>query len=254
MVNYGFKEPVKMSKSLPYYQFEVAEYLAGDIMFCSLEAQGLFAVIKSLYWQKDCKLNTDQILKRYPNERILSELQNESIIKVNKKGDIKVSFLDEQYKSLQDRRAKLSEAGKKGRMKQLNGGGSGVAQTRLGHLEEKRREEKREDKERLLMKDYIFNVDDSKKGVRGYDINLVAYKSYKLWVKTFPDNRDLPLVELGKWKESIKPLIVEKKYTPEQIGKVATFALESEFWKIKCVKIEAFIRNFEQIKLQFKQQ
>lgn len=102
-----------MSKELPYYQFEVAEYLAGDIMICSLEAQGLFSIIKCLYWQKECKLTVKQVLKRYDKQKLIDELIEEGCLKVEN-GNITINFLLIQYQTFKDRRDKLSAAGRKG--------------------------------------------------------------------------------------------------------------------------------------------
>jgi len=41
-----------MAKELPYFKFEPAEYIAGDIQDCSFEAQGVFINICALYWIK----------------------------------------------------------------------------------------------------------------------------------------------------------------------------------------------------------
>lgn len=71
-----------MSKRLPYFQFEPAEWLAGDIMFCTLQAQGLFTTLKALYWQKDCDLLLEQAIKRLKNEDLFEELIYEKIIKI----------------------------------------------------------------------------------------------------------------------------------------------------------------------------
>jgi hypothetical protein len=103
-----------MAKELPYYQFEVAEYLAGDIMVCSLEARGLFEVIKCLYWQKECILNVSQVLKRYDKQILIEELEEEKCIKIYGDGAIEISFLKSQYETFKARREKLSAAGKKG--------------------------------------------------------------------------------------------------------------------------------------------
>lgn len=141
-----------MAKELPYYQFEPAEYLAGDIMLCSLEAQGLFAVVKSLYWQKDCDLNTKQVLKRFKgSEGLIEELTEESVLKVDYDGRISISFLDEQYEQLKTRRNKLSAAGKKGRDSQIQATpkpSPSHPQATPKHLEEKRKEEKRIEEKR----------------------------------------------------------------------------------------------------------
>lgn len=91
-----------MSKRLPYFQFEPAEWLAGDIMFCSLSAQGLFTTLKALYWQKDCDLTLEQAIKRLKNKELFDELISENIIKVFS-GKIQINFLDEQFKVLSER-------------------------------------------------------------------------------------------------------------------------------------------------------
>ena len=49
-----------MSKKLPYYQFEPAEHLAGDIQMCSLAAQGLFENIKCIYRIKGWEITLKQ--------------------------------------------------------------------------------------------------------------------------------------------------------------------------------------------------
>ncbi len=91
-----------MSKRLPYFQFEPAEWLAGDIMFCTLQAQGLFTTLKALYWQKDCDLMLEQALKRLKNEDLFEELISEKIIKI-KTGKIRINFLDEQWDKLSEK-------------------------------------------------------------------------------------------------------------------------------------------------------
>lgn len=105
-----------MSKRLPYFQFEPAEYLAGDIMFCSYGAQGMFNNICALYWQKDCELKYSQIVKRFGNEELIKELVNEKIIKVDK-DKISINFLIEQYSKATVKHVINSDNGKKGALK-----------------------------------------------------------------------------------------------------------------------------------------
>ena len=103
-----------MSKRLPYYQSEPAEYLAGDIMFCSYAAQGVFSIIRALYWQKDCNLTLNQIKRRCKGaDDLINELINEDIIKVNGEA-ISIYFLDEQFDKATNRAKTNSENGKKG--------------------------------------------------------------------------------------------------------------------------------------------
>lgn len=105
-----------MSKRLPYFQFEPAEYLAGDIMFCSYASQGMFNNICALYWQKDCKLSYSQTIKRLGNEDLIKELINENIIKVEVDAII-INFLNEQYNKATSKSNTNSENGKKGAQK-----------------------------------------------------------------------------------------------------------------------------------------
>ena len=106
-----------MSKRLPYYQSEPAEYLAGDIMFCSYAAQGVFGIIRALYWQKDCQLTVKQVEKRLKDsEGLIIELISENIIKVDA-DNISISFLDEQFEKASGKSKANSENGKKGAAK-----------------------------------------------------------------------------------------------------------------------------------------
>jgi len=82
-----------MAKELPYFKFEPAEYLTKDISFCSLSAQGLFINICSYYWQRNCKLTKEQLLKRLNYETELNELISEGVIDL-KDNIIVIKFLD----------------------------------------------------------------------------------------------------------------------------------------------------------------
>jgi len=106
-----------MSKRLPYYQSEPAEYLAGDIMFCSYASQGVFTVIRALYWQKDCNLTLKQVERRLKNaDEHIKELIEEGIIKIQD-GNISICFLDEQFEKASGQSIANSENGKKGAAK-----------------------------------------------------------------------------------------------------------------------------------------
>lgn len=86
-----------MAKELPYFEFEPAEYLSGNVSFCSLEAQGLFTLICCYYWQRSCSLNKDQLLKRINKPKELKELIDEGVIKLDSKEYIIINFLNEKY-------------------------------------------------------------------------------------------------------------------------------------------------------------
>lgn len=102
-----------MAKELPYFQFEPAEYLTGNISFCSLSAQGLFINICSYYWQRNCELTKEQILKRINLIKEFNELLDEEIIYIEN-DNIKIKFLDDQKLKVIERSNRNRENGSKG--------------------------------------------------------------------------------------------------------------------------------------------
>jgi hypothetical protein len=102
-----------MTKQLPFYQFEPAEHLAGDIQMCSLAAQGLFENIKCVYWIKGCELTLKQLKGRFNEPDLLNELIDNEILKIEGE-EICIEFLDNQFNEITERKKLLSKAGKKG--------------------------------------------------------------------------------------------------------------------------------------------
>ncbi len=102
-----------MAKELPYFKFEPAEYLTKNISFCSLSAQGLFINICSYYWQRNCNLTVDQVLKRLNYKEEIDELISEGIIDLE--GDfITIKFLDNQLVDVEKTSKQNSANGAKG--------------------------------------------------------------------------------------------------------------------------------------------
>jgi len=102
-----------MAKELPYFQFEPAQYLTGNIQFCSLEAQGLFINICAIYWQRECDLFLNQVLKKFDKNDLVNELIDNDVIKTDF-DKIRIEFLDEQFDIITKSKSRLSQAGKKG--------------------------------------------------------------------------------------------------------------------------------------------
>lgn len=102
-----------MGKRLPYFQFEPAQYMSGDIVLCSYGAQGVFMHLQAIYWQRECDLTLVKAKRIIKNDELLEELIQEEIIHID--GDhLIIGFLDEQLESITKSKKVLSEAGKKG--------------------------------------------------------------------------------------------------------------------------------------------
>lgn len=146
-----------MAKELPYFQFEPAAYLSGDITICSMEAQGVYINLCCLYWQNDCKLGLSKALRRF-NQGLINELIEEDIIKVTE-DQLVINFLDEQKSALLLRREKLSAAGRKGGKAKTKPSLSDDKATPK-HLEEKRKEETKDNIIPLLSEEVICYLNE----------------------------------------------------------------------------------------------
>jgi hypothetical protein len=101
-----------MAKNFPYFKFTATEWLTGDIVYESLELQGLFINVCALYWQRDGKLTIEDLIRRYKNESLIKELIDRYIW--NEQGNILIKFLDEQLIEANHISKVNSENGKKG--------------------------------------------------------------------------------------------------------------------------------------------
>jgi len=101
-----------MAKNFPYFKFTATEWLTGDIVYETLELQGLFINVCALYWQRDGKLTIEDLIRRYKNESLINELINRYIC--NYQGNILIKFLDEQLIEANHISKVNSENGKKG--------------------------------------------------------------------------------------------------------------------------------------------
>jgi hypothetical protein len=102
-----------MAKELPYFKFEPAEYLTKDISFCSISAQGLFINICCYYWQRNCDLTKEQLLKRLNYNDELNELIKEGVIDIEN-NKIFIKFLDNQLIDVSEKSKTNSINGRKG--------------------------------------------------------------------------------------------------------------------------------------------
>ena len=72
-----------MAEELPYFRFNVSEYLNGDITLESERTQGLFIQICAWYWQKDCEIDFHFVNKRLIKGKATLKQSYESLVDSN---------------------------------------------------------------------------------------------------------------------------------------------------------------------------
>lgn len=132
-----------MAKELPYFKFDVAEWINGSITLESYSAQGLFINICSHYWFKSGILSLTEIKRRLSSglSEDFDSLISSGVIRVEN-DMIRIQFLDEQLQERMDLSRKNSVNGSKGGRPKATGL-NWVSQKKANesNIEEKRREE-----------------------------------------------------------------------------------------------------------------
>jgi len=108
-----------MAKEFPYFRFDASEWIEGDITLETDAACGLFVLIMSWYWKKNCTMTLSDLDKRITksNQRrqdAFDRLVESNIIKLNENNEIHIHFLDEQFDILSSKRLASAKAGRSG--------------------------------------------------------------------------------------------------------------------------------------------
>lgn len=87
-----------MSKELPYFKFNAAEWLQGDITLESFKTQGIFINICAYYWSKRGQIDSKTLQKRFKTcKKTIETLIKNNFLSVDHESEmISISFLDEQ--------------------------------------------------------------------------------------------------------------------------------------------------------------
>ena len=109
-----------MAKELPFFKFNVSEWLTGDISFETYEVQGLFIKVCCEYWNRNNKLTIKEAKKRTRTTTEIDYLIAKGFIS-RKFNDISIKFLDEEKANIKAKSLKLSIAGRKGGLSQAKG-------------------------------------------------------------------------------------------------------------------------------------
>lgn len=82
-------------KELPYFKFYPNQWITGSIIFMDLDVQGAFLKICCYYWSKECNVSRDQVKTLVPHQ--WSKLLDSELLKIED-DNIRIKWLDEQYK------------------------------------------------------------------------------------------------------------------------------------------------------------
>ena len=183
-----------MAKELPYFKFNVSEWLLGRISDENYRVQGLFLSACCHYWHKECTITTAELNKKLGKTNTKLLVNSKFIFESD--GDIIIPFLDEQRMELTDLQRKRVEAGRRGGKAK---GKQSLSKTEADpkHLEVDKIK-KRKDK----IREELFNAQVWKEGLAKLNTcNLIEVEKHLvifLEGQELDDNLDRELVEIKK--------------------------------------------------------
>jgi len=187
-----------MAKELPYFQFEPAEYLTGDVSFCSLSAQGLFTILCSYYWQRSCKLTKDQFLRRINNPKEFQELVDENVIQLEE-NNINIKFLDEQ----------LQKVVKQSKTNSINGSKGGrPKKQKLKETETKPKQNRNKTEIKGIREDKIREEEIKEENIINNDSFLAESLNSTQWIETVAINNKVKLDVVNLYLDYFKDHLI----------------------------------------------
>ena len=137
-----------MAKALPYFKFYCSEWNDGDITLEDMKTQGVFINICSYYWSQECEISYEKLLKRFKNYKKQIENLKKAKIIFSENENLVIKFLDKQWSEREAVKLRNQQNGKAGgRPKKTQSVKSGKPKTNPSetNIEEKRKEENKED-------------------------------------------------------------------------------------------------------------
>lgn len=103
-----------MANELPYFRFTVQAWQNGKINMEDYELQGFFISVCGFYWVQDCNVTFDLLTRKFNKDLgLLTRLFDVKIVK-KKRNLIEISFLNEQFYLLSQKRKVNKANGLKG--------------------------------------------------------------------------------------------------------------------------------------------
>lgn len=181
-----------MAKELPFFKFFVSEWNDGKIVDCTMEAQGLFINLCSLYWSRLGELDNATAMRKLcqRNATAYKELKTSKIIKVlgNK---ISIEFLDEQL----GERKHVSEEARKTALKRWNKDANAMPTHSQRNANAMHRREDKKREENTKKADFVF----------ASQIASLLNKPYpkERWMNGAGKDIDMILAQLSEWPQDM---------------------------------------------------
>lgn len=147
----------KMAKDLPYFKFNVSEFLLGRISSEKPEIIGMFSVVSAHYWHKECNITRKELEKKVKKSWVKKLLEKDYIV-ISELGYVILPFLDEQRVDLLGTKKKLSDGGKKGMENRYKKPNPDIT---LIEDKEKDKIRERDNTQRSLVESYLNDLENS---------------------------------------------------------------------------------------------
>ena len=153
-------------KELPYFKFDCAEWISGEVTLEDLSTQGLFINICAYYWFKSGCLTLTEIKRRVKcKQSNIQSLVDSGLIKIEGE-NIKVSFLDEQFE----------ERGHKSKINSTNGS--------LGGAPKGNKNAQKNNQPVDLKQPKTTNIEENKKRIRTEENKSIEHTKNFDWFKS----------------------------------------------------------------------
>lgn len=196
-----------MSKELPFFKFEPAQWAFGRIQRQSSDVKAAFIDLCCKYWHNLGVMSVEDASLDFGEEEVETMIKKK-IVQVDQQQNIRVKFLDDQLSAIEENSKKQSERGKKSAAKraekkaQQQASGSTTVQPPFNHVstDKIREEEIREDKEKInnaaaisfkekkeLEKELHASEQWHEKVIRNFDAigHKLNHESIKEWLTVF---------------------------------------------------------------------
>ena len=214
-----------MAKELPYFRFTAQEWQNGNISLESYELKGLFIDVCAYYWARDCSITKVMLEKKFSDAKALLEIlfNLDIIAEENGDGFVQISFLDNQFDLLSERRLRRQKAGSMGGKQK-----SSNAKAKLKQCSSYKDKDNDKEKDKNKIKRGVF-VNPTKSEIQEH----CKENGYNVNAETFFNHYESNGWKIGKnkmvsWKSALSNWNTRNKQSPNLGSKRLSVQLTEE--------------------------